>query len=57
MPAFIIPDNFTYHKYNRRYYDFYNGYYQGAYTHFMGKYNSDIDIIFDGNHDDYWNLD
>ena len=41
-----------------RNYDKYNGDYKGSYAHdVMGYSNSDIDTIFDGDPDAYWNID
>ena len=41
-----------------RNYDKYNGDYKGSYAHDVMEYsNSDIDTIFDGEPDAYWNID
>lgn len=58
VPKFIIPQNFTYTHMHYRNYDKYNGDYKGSYAHDVMEYsNSDIDTIFDGEPDAYWNID
>lgn len=58
MPTFIIPDNFTYRNGNRGCSFLYNRNYRGTYAHDVMEYsNSDIDTIFDGDPDAYWNID
>lgn len=57
VPKFVIPQNFIYTR-HRSYNYRYNGDYQGTYAHdVMGYSNSDIDTIFDGDPDAYWNID
>ena len=58
VPKFEVPDNFTYTSHHNRNYDRYNGDYRGTYAHDeMGYSNSDIDTIFEGDPDAYWNID
>ena len=58
MEPFDIPDNFRYEKRCTNDYIEYNGDYSGTYVHdVMGYTNDDIDTIFDGNPDAYWNID
>lgn len=58
VPQFIIPQNFTYTHWHPNNYNKYNGDYRGSYAHDdIGYSNSDIDTIFDGDPDAYWNID
>ena len=65
MKPFDIPDNFRYERrqsysYRRQSYSYreYNGDYSGTYAHdVMGYTNDEIDTIFDGDPDAYWNID
>ncbi len=58
VPKFDRPSNFTYESNHSSGYDRYNGDYRGTYAHdVMGYSNSDIDTIFDGDPDAYWNID
>ncbi len=56
MKPFDIPNNFRYKRTNS--YREYNGDYTGTYAHdVMGYTNDEIDTIFDGDPDAYWNID
>lgn len=58
MKPFDIPDNFRYERRQSCSYREYNGDYTGTYAHdVMGYTNDEIDTIFDGNPDAYWNID
>ena len=58
VPNFVVPNNFTYTSHRSYSYDKYKGDYSGTYAHDeMGYSNSDIDTIFDGDPDAYWNID
>ena len=58
VPKFVMPSNFIYTGYNSSRFDRYTGDYRGTYAHdVMGYSNSDIDTIFDGAPDAYWNID
>ena len=58
VPKFEVPHNFTYTSHHSYDYDRYHGDYTGTYAHdVMGYSNSDIDTIFDGEPDTYWNID
>ena len=58
VPKFEVPHNFTYTSHHSYDYDRYHGDYTGTYAHdVMGYSNSDIDTIFDGEPDAYWNID
>lgn len=58
MKPFDIPNNFIYTKRNSYNFIEYNDDYSGTYVHdVMGYTNEEIDIIFDGNPDAYWNID
>lgn len=58
MKPFDIPDNFRYERRVTNSYREYNGDYTGTYVHdVMGYTNDEIDTIFDGDPDAYWNID
>lgn len=58
MKSFDIPDNFRYVRRQTESYREYNGDYTGTYAHdVMGYSNDEIDTIFDGDPDAYWNID
>ncbi len=58
MKPFEIPSNFRYERRKSNNYIEYNGDYSGTYAHdVMGYSNDDIDTIFDGDPDAYWNID
>lgn len=58
VPKFVVPNNFTYTSHRSYSYDKYKVDYRGTYAHdVMGYSNSDIDTIFDGDPDAYWNID
>lgn len=58
MEPFNVPDNFTYRSRQSNNYIEYNGDYSGTYAHdVMGYSNDEIDTIFDGDPDAYWNID
>ncbi len=58
MEPFNVPDNFTYHRKQSNSYIEYNGDYSGTYAHdVMGYSNNEIDTIFDGDPNAYWNID
>lgn len=58
MKPFDIPDNFRYERRQTYSYREYNGDYTGTYAHdVMGYTNDEIDTIFDGDPDAYWNID
>lgn len=58
LPSLPIPNNFYYHSGHSSSKPYYNGDYSGSYAHdVMGYSNSDIDTIFDGDPDAYWNID
>ena len=58
VQKFVIPKNFVYTNRRSNSYDKYNGNYQGTYAYDeMGYSNSDIDTIFDGDPNAYWNID
>ena len=58
MKPFDVPDNFRYERRHNNYYIEYNGDYSGTYVHdVMGYTNDEIDTIFDGEPDAYWNID
>ncbi|MBR6842296.1 MAG: hypothetical protein IKM77_08385 [Prevotella sp.] len=58
VPKFEVPHNFTYTSHHSYNYDRYNGDFTGTYAHdVMGYSNSDIETIFDGEPDAYWNID
>ena len=57
LPSLPIPSNFFYNGSSSSK-PYYNGDYSGSYAHdVMGYSNSDIDTIFDGDPDEYWNID
>lgn len=58
MEPFDIPTNFRYESGYTNNYIEYNGDYSGTYAHdVMGYTNDEIDTIFDGEPDAYWNID
>lgn len=58
MKPFDIPSNFRYERRSTNNYIEYNGDYSGTYVHdVMGYTNDEIDTIFDGEPDAYWNID
>lgn len=58
MKPFEVPDNFRYERRQSYSYQEYNGDYTGTYAHdVMGYTNDEIDTIFDGDPDAYWNID
>lgn len=58
MKPFDIPCNFSYNRNVTNSYKEYNGDYTGTYVHdVMGYTNDEIDTIFDGDPDAYWNID
>lgn len=58
MKPFDIPNNFRYERNRTDSYHEYNGDYTGTYAHdVMGYTNDEIDTIFDGEPDAYWNID
>ena len=58
MKQYDIPSNFRYERRNTNNYIEYNGDYSGTYVHdVMGYTNDEIDTIFDGEPDAYWNID
>lgn len=58
MKPFDIPDNFRYERRQSYSYREYNDDYTGTYAHdVMGYTNDEIDTIFDGAPDAYWNID
>ena len=58
MKLFDIPSNFRDERRNTNNYIEYYGDYSGTYAHdVMGYTNEEIDIIFDGEPDAYWNID
>lgn len=58
VPKFKVPSNFTYTSYHSYNCGRHNGDYTGTYAHdIMGYSNSEIDTIFDGEPDAYWNID
>lgn len=58
MKPFDIPSNFRYERRRTNNYIEYNGDYSGTYVHdVMGYTNDEIDTIFDGEPDAYWNID
>lgn len=58
MKPFDIPNNFSYERRGSNNYKEYNGDYTGTYAHdVMGYTNDEIDTIFDGDPDAYWNID
>lgn len=57
LPSLPIPSNFYYYG-SLSSKPYYNGDYSGSYAHdVMGYSSSDIDTIFDGDPDAYWNID
>lgn len=58
MKPFDVPSNFRYERRYTNNYIEYNGDYSGTYVHdVMGYTNDEIDTIFDGEPDAYWNID
>lgn len=58
MKPFNVPDNFKYHRKQSNSYIEYNGDYSGTYAYdVMGYSNDEIDTIFDGDPNAYWNID
>lgn len=58
MKPFDIPSNFRYERRSTNNYIEYNGDYSGTYVHdVMGYTNDEIDTIFDGEPEAYWNID
>lgn len=58
LPQLPIPNNFYYRGNGNHYSSYDYGDYSGSYAHdVMGYSNSDIDTIFDGDPDAYWNID
>lgn len=58
MKPFDVPDNFRYERRQTNNYFECNGDYSGTYVHdVMGYTNDEIDTIFDGEPDAYWNID
>ena len=58
MIPYDIPDNFRYMRGHHDTYHEYNGDYTGTYAHdVMGYTNDEIDTIFDGDPNAYWNID
>ena len=58
LKPFDIPDNFRFERGHTHNYIEYNGDYSGTYAHdVMGYTNDEIDTIFDGDPDAYWNID
>lgn len=58
MKHFDIPDNFKYKRGPLDNYEEYNDDYSGTYAHDVMMYsNEDIDTIFDGDPNAYWNID
>ena len=58
MRPFDIPDNFRYERRHTNNYIEFNGDYLGTYVHDVMEYtNDEIDSIFDGEPDAYWNID
>ena len=58
MKPFDIPDNFRFGRRNTNNFIEYNRDYSGTYVHdVMGYTNDEIDTIFDGEPDAYWNID
>ncbi len=58
MKPFDIPDNFRYERKQFHSYREYKWNYSGTYAHdVMGYTNDEIDTIFDGDPDAYWNID
>lgn len=58
MKPFEVPSNFRYERKRTNNYIDYNGDYTGTYAHdVMGYSNEDIDTIFDGDPNAYWNID
>lgn len=58
LPSLPIPSNFYYNGGSSSSKPYYNGDYTGSFAHdVMGYTNRDIDTIFDGDPDAYWNID
>lgn len=58
MEPYNVPDNFKYHRKQSNNYIEYYGDYSGTYAHdVMGYSNDEIDTIFDGDPNAYWNID
>ena len=58
MKPFEIPYNFRYESKRSNNIIEYNGDYSGTYAHdVMGYTNDDINTIFDGDPNAYWNID
>lgn len=58
METFNVPDNFKYRRQQSNSNIEYNGDYSGTYAHdVMGYSNDEIDTIFDGDPNAYWNID
>ncbi|MBD5197508.1 MAG: hypothetical protein HDS89_08695 [Bacteroidales bacterium] len=58
MEPFNLPDNFTYRQRQSNNCLEYNADYSGSYAHdVMGYSNDEIDTIFDGDPNAYWNID